>query len=237
LSQEKKIALIKKLYILTILLTIPVFSRAQFSIGLQGGANLSQMDFTNNQEYRFTEIDNMQGFIGGVVLQFLGDKHTGIQAEFNYVQRGWIENDTTGSDDLKYKNRMDYVEIPIITHINIGGGRLRGLFNIGPYLGFALNRTITTENVTTGSSESSEYSFDSKNDNQFDFGLMAGGGLEYRLNHGKIAAEARYTVGLGDINKEKTYQSEVSQFRIITILVRYTIPLVRQKADPETDPQ
>jgi hypothetical protein len=70
----------------------------QISVGFQGGNNLSKMDFTNNQDYRFTEIDNQQGFIGGLVVQFLGEKHAGVQAEINYSQRGWIENDTTGAN-------------------------------------------------------------------------------------------------------------------------------------------
>ena len=78
----------------------------QFSIGLHGGGNFAKMDFTNNQEYTYTEIDNQQGFIGGIVLQFLGEKHAGVQAEFNYSQRGWIENDTSGIAYLKYKNKM-----------------------------------------------------------------------------------------------------------------------------------
>ncbi len=227
----------RKFLIFLILIWSPAISKAQFSIGFQGGSNLSKMDFTNNQEYTYTEINNQQGFIGGLVLQFLGEKHAGVQAEFNYSQRGWIENDTTGVNYLKYKNKMDYLEMPILSHINIGGGKLRGLFNIGPYVGYAINRSITTENVDTGTSETVEYTFDSKKDNQFDFGLMVGAGMEYRFNFGKISAEARYTVGLGDINKEKFYQSEVSQFRIVSILVRYTIPVIKSKINPETGDQ
>jgi len=212
-------------------------TQAQFSIGFQGGSNLSKMDFTNNQEYTYTEIDNKQGFIGGIVLQFLGEKHAGVQAEFNYSQRGWVENDTSGIEYLKHKNKMDYLEMPIMSHINIGGGKLRGVFNIGPYVGYALNRSITTENVDTGTSETSEYAFQNQRDNQFDFGLLIGAGMEYRLGTGKITAEARYTVGLGDINKEKVFQSELSQFRIITILARYTFPLIKPKADQEITDQ
>lgn len=206
----------------------------QISLGFQGGNNLSEMDFTNNQDYRFTEIDYKQGFIGGLVVQFLGEKHAGVQAEINYSQRGWIENDTTGVEYFRYKNKMDFVEMPILTHVNIGGGKLRGLFNIGPYIGYALNRKITTQNVDTGVEETEDYTFTNEKDNRFDFGLMVGGGMEYRFGFGKLSAEARYTVGLGDVNKEKFYQSEVSQFRIISVLLRYTIPLSRQQANPET---
>lgn len=197
----------------------------QFLIGVQGGSNLSKMDFTNNSEYRFTEINNAQGFIGGIVLQFLGEKHAGVQFEFNYSQRGWIENDTTGANNIKYKNKMDYLELPILTHINIGGGKFRGILNLGPYMAYALNRSITISDLNTGVEESMNYTFDNDLDNRLDFGLLAGGGFEFRSSFGKFAVEARYTIGLGDINKQKAQQSEVSQFRIIAILVRYTLPL------------
>jgi hypothetical protein len=223
--------------IIFVLAGFPALVLAQFSVGLQGGSNWSKMDFTNNQEYTYTEIDSKQGFIGGVVLQFLGEKHAGVQMELNYSQRGWIENDTTGVNYLKYKNKMDYFEMPILSHINIGGGNLRGLFNLGPYVGYAINRSITTENVDTGSSETTEYSFNNKKDNLFDFGLMVGAGMEYRFDFGKIAAEARYTIGLGDINKEKFYQSELSQFRIVSLLIRYTLPVIKPNVSPETNEQ
>lgn len=195
----------------------------QFSVGIQGGSNLSQMDFTNNPEYKFTEIKYSQGFIGGIVLQFLGEKHAGVQFEFNYSQRGWIEMDTTFNQDIRYKNQMDYLELPILTHINMGSGRFRGLFNLGPYLAYALNRKQIRTDLNTGISETTTYTFDKDLDNRLDFGLLVGGGFEYRFNFGKISAEARYTIGLGDIDKEKGIQSEVSQFRIIAVLVRYTI--------------
>ena len=219
------------------LIAVPTMIWAQLSIGLQGGSNFSKMDFAYNREYTYTEIDNKQGFIGGLVIQFIGDKHAGIQAEFNYSQRGWVENDTTGVEYIKYKNQMDYLEMPILSHVNIGGGKLRGLFNIGPYLGYALNRSITSENQETGATETSKYNFDDEKDNRFDFGLMVGAGMEYRFNFGKIAAEGRYTFGFGDINKERFYQSEVSQFRIVSVLLRYTMPLTKLKTDPETADQ
>lgn len=213
---------------------LPILAIGQFSVGIQGGNNLSKMDFTNNQDYRFTEIDYQQGFIGGLVFQFLGEKHAGVQAEINYSQRGWIENDTTGVEYFRYKNKMDYLEMPILTHVNIGGGKLRGLFNIGPYFGYALNRKIITENVDAGVEDTQDYTFTNEKDNRFDFGLMVGAGMEYRFSFGKFAAEARYTVGLGEVDKEKFYQSEVSQFRIISVLLRYTIPLTKDKSNPKT---
>ena len=133
----------------------------------------------------------------------------------------------------KYINRMNYIEFPILTHVNIGKGKFRGLLNLGPYLGYALNRTITEKDVTAGTEEAIDYTFDNEVDNRLDFGLLAGGGFEYWSSIGKFAAEVRYTVGLGDIDKQKNIQSEGSQFRILAILIRYTIPLGKTHSDPE----
>lgn len=217
----------KIISIIILLTVLHVEAKAQFSIGIQGGSNLSKMDFTNNPEYRFTEVNYTQGFIGGFVVQYLNDKHAGVRVEFNYTQRGWNENDTTADNNLKFKNQINYIEMPILTHVNIGGGKLRGLFHIGPYIAYAVSAKKSVKDLNSGSEESSDYTFNSDTDNRLDFGLMTGGGMEYRFPFGKFAAEARYTIGLGDINKIKIQKSELSQFRVISVLLRFTIPLIK----------
>ena len=223
----------KRLLLFLLVLFFLNDANAQFSIGIQGGSNFSKMDFTNNPEYRFTEVNYSQGFIGGIVVQYLNEKHAGVRAEFNYTQRGWNENDTTADNNLKLINQVNYIEMPILTHVNIGGGKLRGLFHIGPYVAYAVSAKKSVKDLNSGSEESSDYTFNSDTDNRLDFGLMTGGGIEYRFPFGKFAAEARYTIGLGDINKVKIQQSELSQFRVISVLVRLTIPLIKPKKDPK----
>lgn len=202
-------------------------TKAQLSIGVQGGSNFSTMDFTNNVKYKLTEVNYTHGFIGGIVVQYLNEKHAGVQAEFNYSQRGWIEMDTTDANNLKYGNQINYIEMPILTHVNIGGGKLRGLFEIGPYIAYALSAHKSVSDLNSGSESSSEYTFDKDLDNRLDFGLMTGGGFEYRFPFGIFSAEARYTVGLGDVDKAKVHEAEVSQFRILSVLLRFTIPLTK----------
>ena len=80
-----------------------------------------------------------------------------------------------------------------------------------------------------------EYTFDKDLDNRIDFGLLVGFGFEYRMSFGKLAVEARYSIGLGDIDKDKDSQSEVSQFRVLGIMARYSIPLNGKSATPKTD--
>ena len=195
------------------------------------------MDFTNNLDYRYTPIGTVQGFTGGFVFQFLGDKHAGVQIETNFSERGWIVNDTTAGNDIDTVNAMNYFEMPMLSHINIGSGKLRGLFNLGPYLGYALSRQVTVKNGDTGAEDSWKYEFDNDKDGRVDFGLAIGAGIEYHFSFGKFSAEARYLFGFGDVDKQKVSQSEVSQFRVANVLFRLTVPLKKEKPDPPSNPQ
>ncbi|MDZ7605217.1 MAG: porin family protein [Cyclobacteriaceae bacterium] len=167
----------------------------------------------------------------------MSDKHAGVQIETNFAQRGWIVNDTTSGKDIDTVNAMNYFEMPMLSHINIGGGKLRGLFNLGPYLGYALSRQVTVKNGITGAEDSWDYQFDNDKDGRVDFGLAVGAGFEYRFSFGKFAAEARYLFGFGDVDKQKESQSEVSQFRVANLLFRLTVPLKKEKPNPPSDPQ
>jgi len=237
LNDEPVIPMKKTLLLAAFLIMAKLTVEAQIAIGLQGGATLSKMDFTNNLNYKYTPIGQVQGFSGGFVFQFLGDKHAGVQIETNFTQRGWIVNDTTAGNNLDTANYMNYFEMPMLSHINIGGGKIRGLFNLGPYLGYALSRKVTVRDGDTGEEQSWEYTFDSDKDGRVDFGLILGAGFEYRLSFGKFAAEARYIFGFGDIDKQKVSQSEVSQFRVANVLLRWTMPLKREKPTPASTPK
>jgi len=212
-------------------------SVAQVNLGIQAGGNLSTMDFTYNDEYKNVEVNYTSGFIGGIVAQFISRPHAGIQAELNFSQKGWIQKDTTMGNNIKYDNKLDYIELPILSHINIGSGDFRGLFNIGPYIGYALNRKGTVTDLNTGESETYDYTFDTDLDNRIDFGLLVGLGVEYRFSFGKVAAETRYSFGFSDLDKRKIRQSEVSQFRVLGVLLRYTVPLNAKASKAKTDPQ
>jgi hypothetical protein len=237
LKRESVYPMKKTLFLIALTFWTYSFAPAQIFVGLQGGATLSKMDFTNNLNYQYTPIGYVQGFTGGLVFQFLGDKHAGVQIETNFTQRGWIVNDTTAGNDIDTVNTMNYFEMPMLTHINIGRGKLRGLFNLGPYLGYALSREMTVKNGDTGTEESWEYEFDNDKDGRVDFGLALGAGFEYRFSFGTFAAEARYLFGFGDVDKQKESQSEVSQFRVANVLFRLTVPLKKEKPNPPSDPQ
>jgi len=188
----------------------------QSAIGIQLGGNLSNMDFNNNPDYRLEGPTYLQGFQGGLFFQHVAQPHVGIRVELNYVQRGWNEkeNEDTG---LKYRRRLNYLEVPFLSHIIIGSKKFRMTLDLGPYAGYLLGAREMITDVNTGESTENKVALDNDRDNRLDYGLMLGGGFEYDLPKGAIFVGARYTFGLGNIYKEKSTASELSQNRVITI--------------------
>lgn len=175
--------------------------RHNFSIGINGGVNLSNVSF----EPRIKQ-GKLIGPSAGLTARYISEKYfkmiCGIQAEINYSQRGWKENIDDGSGDT-YQRTMNYLEIPLLAHLAFGkdqGNGARFIINLGPQIGFLLNEQETrsaswnTENRPNGTTGQ----YGKFADNKFDYGIVGGGGLEIRTGIGHFLLEARYYFGLSD---------------------------------------
>jgi hypothetical protein len=104
------------------------------------------------------------------------------------MQRGWKE--VLGN--VNYTRRLDYIEIPLLTHLYFGGEHIRGFFNLGPQIGYCFH------DVATGV-KNPQYTHQYENiQNPFDWGLVGGLGVYYR--HKKIGLfqlEARCNYSFG----------------------------------------
>ncbi|MGF1635489.1 MAG: porin family protein [Cyclobacteriaceae bacterium] len=225
----------KKLLFLVFTILLSAESYGQLYVGLKGGGNVSEATFRNNPDYRLKRAILRQGFQGGLVLRYVNQNNAGIQAEINYVQKGWNETvDTVVNVNTRYSRQVDYLEIPVLAHIYLGRKKFRIILDMGPYVGLALNATEFIRNEITQEEISNRYVFDRDRDNRIDYGLMAGGGFEKDFKFGTIYAEARYTFGFADFNRDKSEQLELSQNRTISISVGYLYTLrARKKSDPE----
>ena len=211
-------------HIITILLSLlPLGALAQigqhrntFSVGVNGGYNLTTVRFTPKV------VQSMKGGItGGISMRYTVEKYfstiASIAAEVNYGQMGWKEdirdlndqpviNAVTGVAE-QYERTVSYVQVPIMAHL-AWGRENRGVnffVNAGPQFGVYL-------------SESSKMSFDwdKRNmtdransicaqdtmavQNKFDYGIAAGAGIELATpKAGRFLLEGRYYYGLGNI--------------------------------------
>ena len=175
--------------------------RHNFSIGINGGVNLSSVSFEPN-----IKQSQLIGPSVGLTARYISEKYfsmiCGIQAEVNYSQRGWKEVIEDGTENT-YNRKMNYLELPLLAHLAFGkdhGNGARFVLNLGPQIGFLLS-----EQETMSESWQPDHRPNGVNkqygkmaDNKFDYGIVGGGGVEVRTGIGNFLVEARYYFGLSD---------------------------------------
>lgn len=183
----------KQLYIPLLLLLAFTGAAAQprlkvpeIYIGGQAGVLASMVHFSPSVKQ--SALQPHWGANAGFVFRYNGHKFCGLQAELNYMQRGWREPATAQRTELS--RRADYLEIPFMAHIYFGK-RYRGYINLGPQIGVLIYDSKTP--VTT---DAYQHQADLQ---RFDYGATAGLGFYARSVAGTWQLEARFNYSLSTI--------------------------------------
>ena len=180
-------------------------------LGFKAGATISSVMFTPtvNQERNL-------GFVGGMVFKHFGQRNLGIQLEVNYLQAGWTES--LESPD-SYSRRLNYLQIPFMTHGNLGKRKTRVVINLGPYVSLLLSEK---EKMKLENEDNMEDHYQTEIDNVGDFGLVFGLGLLRHSSIGTIQIEGRLNQGLSSIYEtgfDTTFQ--YSRNQVIEVALYY----------------
>lgn len=176
--------------------------KGEFYLGVGGGALFSKVDFVPGVPLLFK-----QGLHGGVSAKYISEKHLGLIMELNYMQRGWKE-DFEGSPDFSYTRTLNYIDIPVMTHVYFGD-KTRFIFNFGPQISLLMG---DSEEMSQALSDDVDARRAADPDGRIgmqykgvyelksvDYGLVGGVGLELKTGIGDFDLEGRYYFGLGDI--------------------------------------
>lgn len=175
--------------------------KPHISIGAKGGASLSEIDFSPSLKQMWNS-----GTTGAVTFRYTEEKLFGLIAELGWVQRGWRE-DYEGAP-LLYRRTLNYVNLPVLTHIYFGSRRFKGFVNLGPQVSFLLSDNIVSDFDYHNPLDNPD--FPKKNrmteqmvtpvNNRFDYGICGGVGMEFYVSpRNSILVEGRYYFGLGNI--------------------------------------
>lgn len=194
-------------------------------VGAHAGVSMSQQSFNPSIKQGMH-----QGITMGVAAMWAEERHVGLRAEVNLTQRGWVE-DFKDTPQFSYSHTLNYVEVPIMTHIFFGGRKVKGFFNLGPQLCYMIGNSVNANFDT--SDISSIPDFPSKNriieemtmkvSNKFDYGICGGAGMQFTLLRKHIIQlEGRYYYGLGNIfpGSKKDFFS-ASRGNAITVTLGY----------------
>ena len=213
-----------KVKILSVLMAAIFWSMtvaAQPMLGVKGGVNWANFQGDYDTEERVTNEMN-KGMTFGFLVDLPLHGNLSLQPELNYLEKGTVlrKYNMFGHYDLTWK----YLELPVLAKYRFDLGTSNFYLTAGPSLGYAISgeRDIdlwlmevndeggTTELVT----EQGDYSFRSefdqngRKDNRLDFGLMFGGGLEFKVGPGMMLLDTRYGMDFTDNIKFETTAPE-----------------------------
>lgn len=216
------------------------------AVGGSAGWNLANVAFIPKVPQNM-----MGGPTIGVTARYTTEKYfssiCAIVGEVNISRIGWKEkildisdqpvtlaSDTTQA--LFYQRKLTYVQIPFIARMGWGKER-RGLqffFQAGPQVGFLIGeKSETNFDLHTplhNRRVSSVVAQDTMGvEHKFDFGIMAGAGLEVSLPKvGHFLVEGRYYYGLGNLfgASKRDYFARSNQ-GVITIKMSYLFDIVK----------
>lgn len=196
------------------------------AIGGHAGMAVSKMSFSPSIPQSWHS-----GMTMGVSATYAEEKLVGILAELNFTQRGWKE--TFDDAKLQYSRTLNYIEVPIMTHITFGGPRMKALINLGPQFGYMISDTKSAsfdlsdpyQDGVPATRRTEQMTAPVKN--RFDYGIAVGvGGEYYLMPRQSVFLEARFYYGLGNIfpsSKADTFSASRGMSLALTMGYRFRL--------------
>lgn len=184
--------------------------RSSFKYGFGGGVTLNSIGFTPTIKQKM-HVGPTLGIVARIDSELYFKTLCALQAELNFTQLGWTEDildSQTQPLPDKYSRHLYYLQMPFLAHLAWGRETkgLAGFLNLGPQIGFLIAEGSSRSDTWTLNAEGNpdrpnnryaQYSMDVEN--RFDYGIMAGLGLEWHNRLGHFAFEGRYYYGLSDL--------------------------------------
>jgi hypothetical protein len=168
-----------------LLLSSPSFAQG-FGLGVKGGLNIATEEVKGDAGA--PPFDPRYAAVAGAFVALPLSPWFGVQAEGLYSMKG-AQLDFQG---VKPSLQLDYAEVPVLAWV-----RFAHRYHVagGPSMGFLLRAKARTS--FSGSATEMDVKDQLK---AFDFGVAMGGGVEL----GSLILDGRYTLGLTDIDKDKS---------------------------------
>ncbi|MEI7829725.1 MAG: porin family protein [Prolixibacteraceae bacterium] len=209
----------------TLVLAQDVPFKKEYYFGAKGGMVFSRVKFKPNVDQNLS-IGNS----GGLFFRMISEPHVGIQIEFNYLQKGWEEKPLAGQTQ-NYFHKLNYFDIPIMTHANLGKKAFRFTLNLGPSIAFLISDSQGMNPATPGIPATPDIPYWGKPiDSKVDFLFTGGVGSEYHFKKvGALAFDVRVFYSLTNLYESKNYGYDPSQTNGIQVTLSYLFRLNQER--------
>lgn len=174
---------------LALLCSGPAFAQG-LGLGVKGGVNIATERIEGDEGG--PSLDSRIGVVAGMFATVPLTSWLDLQPEALYAMKGARLN----LGGVKASVGLDYLEVPVLARISRrGAGKIHYHAAGGPSVAFLLRSRYRTK--FGSSTEEIDISDELE---RLDFGVAVGGGVE----RGSLVIDARYTLGLKDIDKDKS---------------------------------
>lgn len=190
-----------------VLIGVVSTTSAQIALVPKAGVNLARVAFDQAGKNNTRTRDVFVGGIG--VLIGSPYRFFSLQPELLFTQKGY-----RGSKESRLT--VNYLEIPVMGRLSVGGSNTRGYLSAGPSYGYAIggkNRGVDGKDADLNFGDGKGQI------KRSDWGVQFGLGLTQRLGFGSLQLEGRYGLGLSNIDPSESHN------RVISFTVGYAIPL------------
>ena len=195
--------------------------KKEFYFGAKGGMVFSRVKFKPNVDQNM-----FTGNSAGLLFRMISEPHVGIQVELNYLQKGWEEKPIAGLTQT-YVHKLNYIDIPIMTHANLGSKAYRFTLNLGPTVAFLLSDSQGMNPSSPGIPSVVPIPYWGKPiDSRVDFLFTGGIGSEIHFKHaGALSLDARVFYSLTNLYDYKNYGYDPSQTNGLQVTLAYLFRL------------
>ncbi len=177
-------------------------------VGIKGGLSLSKYTYTSPDPMPFA-MENLTGLVGGVYFN-MGLGPLSFQPEILYARMG-MKYSFEGAT-IEYQT--NYIQVPLLLKVSvIPAGPIRPVVYAGGYGSYLLS----AKGVMTSEEGSDSGDLDDIYE-KYDYGLVGGAGVEFKLPGIKMSLEGRYNLGLANVLKEAESDTSLKN-RSIMVLV------------------
>jgi outer membrane protein W len=214
--------LFTKSKLLVVALSVSSFINAQsFTGGVLVGANMSNLSGVKDANKGIDKAKTKTGLSQGLFVRYDANSKWAVSFGFiNSPKGATYDGSSTDSTDTrigtstyKYTDNLNYFEIPLLVHYKFASDDSR----IKPYVSLGFAAAVRYSGKTdldygfAGKIGTKDTSYSAKpNINNYykrgniDYGIVGGAGLTYSINEKlNVGLDARYTMGLVDLNETK----------------------------------
>lgn len=195
-----------------LLVSTAAFSQAQ--VGLRAGANWATI--FGEEAPSGVERPWRSGFTIGLASSFHITPMFAIAPELNFSQRGDRTTGTAAGVNFDSKNRLNYLEIPVLFRLSFGDV-LKGYVNAGPAFSYWLGGKFDNEDINFSEID---------DERRWEVGAAFGGGVQLDTEGGSFLIDLRYTRGFTDILTDLSGDAEFKN-QLVSVSLIYLMPSIR----------